>query len=109
MILIKSGDKTFFRLVIFLCCVTFNIVLKAESIPSNYHQIAFEHKIPPAVLYGVALAESGKRLKKGVFKPWPWTLNVAGVPRRYPTRKAAYQGLVYYLHKGIKSIDIGFM
>ena len=109
MILIKSGDKTFFRLVIFLCCITFNIALKAESIPSNYHQIAFEHKIPPAVLYGVALAESGKRLKKGVFKPWPWTLNVAGVPRRYPTRKAAYQGLVYYLHKGIKSIDIGFM
>jgi len=108
-ILVKSGNKTLIRLVILLCGVTFNTTLKAESIPSNYYKIAIEHKIPPAVLYGVALAESGKRLKKGVFKPWPWTLNVAGVPRRYPTRKAAYQGLVYYLHKGIKSIDIGFM
>jgi len=85
------------------------MTVKAESIPSNYQQIAQEHNIPAAVLYGIALAESGHRLSKGVFKPWPWTLNVAGVPRRYATRKAAYQGLLYYLHQGIHSIDIGFM
>ncbi len=109
MTFIKSGNKPIVRLVICLSCITTNTVVNAESIPSNYHQIAIEHKIPPAVLYGVALAESGQRIKKGVFKPWPWTLNVAGVPRRYATRKAAYQGLAYYLHKGIKSIDIGFM
>lgn len=107
----KSGDKAILplRLGILLCYFTYNMALKADPIPSNYQQIALEHNIPAAVLYGIALAESGQRLNKGVFKPWPWTLNVAGVPRRYPSRKAAYQGLVYYLHQGIKSIDIGFM
>ena len=59
------------RLVILLCSVTYNTALKADSIPSNYHKIAIVHKIPPAILYGIALAESGKKLKKGVFKPWP--------------------------------------
>jgi len=107
----KSGDKAVLplRLGILLCYFTCNMALKAAPIPSNYQQIALEHNIPAAVIYGIALAESGHRLNKGVFKPWPWTLNVVGIPRRYPTRKAAYQGLVYYLSKGIKSIDIGFM
>ena len=81
----------------------------AESIPSNYHKIAYEHHIPTAILYGIALAESGKKLTSGNYKPWPWTLNVAGVPRRYPTRKAAYEGLMYFLQQGIKLIDIGIM
>jgi len=83
--------------------------IKAETIPVNYQRIALEYQIPSSVLYGVALAESGKNIKSGRYKPWPWTLNVAGMPRRYPTRKAAYQGLQHYLSHGIKSIDIGFM
>ncbi len=94
--------------LIVLCCLYW-VTGQAETIPSNYHKIAIEYQIPSAVLYSVALAESGKTLKKGGFKPWPWTLNVAGVPRRYPTRQAAYQGLMNYLKRGITSIDIGFM
>ena len=81
----------------------------AEQIPSSYQKIATENKVPSAVLYAVALAESGQRLRTGKFKPWPWTLNVAGVPRRYPTRKAAWKGLTYFLRQGIKSIDVGLM
>ena len=82
---------------------------KAEIIPSNYHKIAIENKIPTVILYAVALAESGQKIKVAGYKPWPWTLNVAGVPRRYPTRKAAYNSLMYFLQQGVKSIDIGIM
>ncbi len=82
---------------------------QAETVPSAYQSIAMEYKIPSTVLYGIAYAESGKKIKPGVYKPWPWTLNVAGVARRYPTRVAAYKGLMFFLKRGIKSIDIGLM
>lgn len=94
--------------VIFLLAVNITST-KAETIPSNYHKIAIENNIPTVILYAVALAESGHKIKDGGYKPWPWTLNVAGVPRRYPTRKAAYNGLIHFLQQGVKSIDIGIM
>lgn len=83
--------------------------LQAETIPSAYHEIAIDTGIPSSVLYGVALAESGLKLKTGRIRPWPWTLNVAGVPRRYATRQACYKGLRFYLSHGVTSIDIGVM
>jgi len=102
-------------LVFVILMLATNITLaKAETIPSMYHKIAIENNIPTAILYAVALAESAtkihsRKIKSGLYKPWPWTLNVAGIPRRYPTRKSAYKGLIYFLQQGIKSIDIGIM
>ncbi len=81
----------------------------ADNIPSSYLQIAYENNIPSSILYGIALAESGKMLRTKKFRPWPWTLNVAGIPRRYSSRKAALNGLLFYLQQGIRSIDIGIM
>lgn len=83
--------------------------LHAETIPSSYQQIANEFDIPPSVLYSVALQESKKKLSSRQIRPWPWTLNIAGVPRRYPTRIAAWQGLTFFLQKGVRLIDIGLM
>ncbi|WP_341325912.1 transglycosylase SLT domain-containing protein [Methylotuvimicrobium sp. KM2] len=83
--------------------------LHAESMPASYRQIAHEYDIPPRLLYSVALQESRIRLRSRQTRPWPWTLNVAGVPRRYPTRIAAYKGLTFYLERGIRSIDVGLM
>lgn len=83
--------------------------LQAESIPSSYRQVAQEYDIPPDVLYSVALQESRTQLRSRQSRPWPWTLNVAGVPRRYPTRIAAYKGLTSFLEHGVRSIDVGLM
>ena len=83
--------------------------IAAEPIPYSYLQVAVEYRIPSEILYGIALAESGQRLNSNKVRPWPWTLNVAGVPRRYPTRLAAWQSLNYFLQNGIDSIDIGLM
>lgn len=83
--------------------------VKAETIPSSYQLIAYENSVPPEVLYGIAMSESGNRLRSGHFRPWPWTLNVAGVPRRYPSRMEAWKGLIFFLKQGIHSIDVGLM
>ncbi len=85
------------------------MTLFADTIPSGYYRIASQYQIPASVLYAAALTESGKTVNKGVFRPWPWTLNVAGKPRRFPSRNAACQVLTRQIARGIRSIDIGLM
>ena len=60
--------------------------------------------VPPAVLYGIAMTESGL-----AGSPWPWTLNVAGEAQRYPSRRAAWLRLADLAAHGIGAIDIGLM
>ena len=86
------------------------LVWSAESVPSGYRIVASERAIPDAIFYAVALAESGRVLKTdGIFRPWPWTLNVAGDGYYYPTRIEAWQALRDWLDQGKRSIDIGLM
>ena len=81
-----------------------------ESVPVGYRSIASERSIPSAVLYAVALTESGKQVaSKGVYRPWPWTLNVAGRGYFFDSRLAAWQALTGWLKDGIRSVDIGLM
>lgn len=99
----------FGSIVLAICLVLVTNPLQAEPVPSSYQRVAQEYGIPPDVLYSVALQESRTRLRSRQTRPWPWTLNVAGVPRRYPTRIAAYKGLTFFLERGIRSIDVGLM
>jgi hypothetical protein len=46
-------------------------------VPPPAYQLAAHRAVPAAVLYAVALQESGAMLR-GRLIPWPWTLNVAG-------------------------------
>lgn len=91
---------------------SFAAPLKAVAIPSGYVLVAREFRIPPAVLYGVALQESvmlfGEARRRTPL-PWPWTLNIAGTPVRLPTRHAAEHRLRAALQAGIDSVDIGPM
>lgn len=87
--------------------LVFPVTLLADSIPSGYHKIANHYHIPASVLYAVALTESGQTVDKGLFRPWPWTLNVAGKPQRFASRIAACRELNRHLARGIPSIDIG--
>jgi len=79
-----------------------------EAVPPGYRLVAAEAGVPPALFYAVALAESGKRFDVGP-RPWPWTLNVAGEGRFYPSREAASRALAAALATGMRSIDIGLM
>lgn len=62
---------------------------QAQEIPPPAYQVAAQQAdIPPAVLYAVALQESGMTIQ-GRKVPWPWSLNLAGATRRYATRGEA--------------------
>nr|WP_246288260.1 transglycosylase SLT domain-containing protein [Achromobacter pestifer] len=88
----------------------------AQEVPPPAYQLAAQHAgIPSSVLYAVALQESG--IKRGDrFVPWPWSLNVAGAPRRFSTRAEACAVLQHALRTvpptrvdaGLGQINLGF-
>ena len=81
--------------------------LAREVPPPAYRLAAHRADVPAAVLYAVALQESGAMLR-GRLIPWPWTLNVAGSPQRYATRVEACAGLHRALaHTPANRIDAG--
>lgn len=81
-----------------------------EAVPAGYRSIAAESGIPYTLLYAVALTESGKQVASThAYRPWPWTLNVAGQGYFFDSRLAAWQALTAWLEKGKRSIDIGLM
>ncbi|HHI71481.1 MAG TPA: lytic transglycosylase domain-containing protein [Rhodobacteraceae bacterium] len=73
------------------------------KIPPAYRQVADEYRVPPRLLFAIALTESGRR-----GKPWPWTMNVEGRPYYFPTRAAAENALRRWLTKN-KQPDVGLM
>ena len=81
---------------------------QTEALPPPAYQLAaHEAGIPSVVLYAVALQESGVSLR-GRRVPWPWTLNVAGQPRRFQNPVAAcvhLQGSL--LEVPARLIDVG--
>ena len=81
--------------------------LSDEAVPVGYRSVAAESGIPYTVLYAVALTESGKQVMlTGVYRPWPWTLNIAGRGYYFESRLEAWQALTARLHKGQRSIRI---
>ncbi|WP_211460860.1 transglycosylase SLT domain-containing protein [Collimonas silvisoli] len=75
--------------------------------PPAYQIAAHQAGVPSPVLYAVALQESGTLLR-GHVRPWPWTLNVAGEPKRFNTRQAACTGLMQALRQtSATRVDVG--
>lgn len=97
------------KLFIVGCLLLTISVGQADTVPPGYQQIAKLYQIPASVLYAVALTESGKTIQASVFRPWPWTLNVAGQPKRFKTFQAACAEILHQLRHGRQSIDIGLM
>lgn len=97
-----TGILCFFTGICLLACTT----SMAVNIPSGYQKIAKKYQVPVKVYYAMLTQESGLTTKHG-FKPWPWTLNIAGKSKRYKTRRAAYHALKQAINNGIKLVDIG--
>jgi soluble lytic murein transglycosylase-like protein len=76
---------------------------------------AYDAGIPSAVLFAVALQESGAIMHRRLI-PWPWTLNVAGIPYRYATRAEACTALRRALEQvpstrvdaGLGQVNVGY-
>lgn len=84
-----------------------SVGIHAKESPKLYRKAEARYQLPKALLYAIALTESGTTLRSGQYVPWPWTLNVQGEPRFFPTRKAALRNLYRLKQKGIRSVDIG--
>jgi hypothetical protein len=79
----------------------------ATAVPSAYEAAATAVGIPPRLLWVLALQESGWARGSRVV-PWPWTLNIAGVPARFATRSGACRALLRALKRANpRRIDIG--
>lgn len=73
--------------------------------PPAYQSAARAAGVPSEILFAVALQESGIALR-GQLIPWPWTLNAAGEPSRYATRRDACAALRREL-KTRRNVDVG--
>ena len=77
-------------------------------VPSAYRIAARVHRVPPTLLFAIALQESVLRVD-GRHLPYPWTLNVEGRGERFKTYRAALVRLEALLDQGVTSVDCGAM
>ena len=91
-------------------------IARAQHLPPPAYQwAATAADIPANILFAVALQESGM-LFHGRITPWPWTLNVAGTPSRYATRREACTALQSALKRvpatrvdvGLGQLNVGY-
>ena len=97
------------RLTLAAATLWVGLAQAGETVPEGYRVVAKELGIPHTLLYAVALTESGRRLDSVGFRPWPWTLNVAGQGHYFSSRTEAWEALRQSLDNGMASIDIGLM
>lgn len=102
--------------VLLLAIASGAVAAPQREVPPPAYQLAAQRAgVPAAVLYAVALQESGTRLR-GRLVPWPWTLNVAGKPYRYANRAEACAGLRQALKRtaairidaGLGQVNLGY-
>lgn len=76
---------------------------------THWERVARNHGLDPAVLYAVALAESGRPSQDGLA-PWPWVVNTPKGPRFFESEASARAGLRELLasHRPI-DLDVGLM
>lgn len=82
-------------------------VLAAQNIPPAYERAARLEGVPARILFALALQESGLPWH-GRLVPWPWTLNIDGVPLRYANLREACTALRRALQDATTSnADVG--
>lgn len=77
-------------------------------VPQGYVVVGRRKGVPPPVLFAVALQESIMRFGD-LALPYPWTLNVRRVPKRFPTYEQAVAHLQRCLQLGVTEVDCGLM
>lgn len=77
----------------------FEAIEKAEAAASG---------LPPGLMLAVAKTESGRKVSDQ-FVAWPWTLNIAGEGRYFPTRSAAVAVAKSALEEADLNVDLGCM
>jgi soluble lytic murein transglycosylase-like protein len=101
--------------IIAIMMLTMGSAHAQRAAPPAYGLAARAQGVPESVLFAVALQESGMKVR-GRLVPWPWTLNIAGVPSRYVNRFEACSALRRALKQvpatrvdvGLGQINVGY-
>ena len=81
----------------------------AEACESALASVSAETGIPLPLFRAIALAESGRRVQDGQTRPWPWSVNVEGHTRFFPSQDAMRAYVRSLLGQGITRFDVGCM
>jgi soluble lytic murein transglycosylase-like protein len=81
---------------------------RPAPLPPGYQVVGQRAGVPPLVLYGVALQESELLFGPHAL-PYPWSLCVAGEPRRFASHADAVADLRRCVVGGIRKVDCGCM
>jgi hypothetical protein len=89
--------------------ILFSILFSGTSKASYFVEVARASGLHPLVLYGIAQVESTRSGRKGLGKPWPWTVNFNGRGEYFESKMDAMTAVDQALRGGMKSIDVGIM
>ena len=78
----------------------------AEVCEHAARQAAQEFRIPKMVMQAITLTETGRTIS-GVFRPWPWTVNVEGKGEWLQTKQQAKDAVLHLKNTGTKNFDVG--
>lgn len=80
-----------------------------REVPPAYRAAALAARVPPRLLYAIALQESAMAFGQHVL-PWLWTLNIRGTPHRYASAGDAVRALTRTVTvKRIRNVNCGPM
>ena len=91
------------------------IFIATNALAKNYSCVVaakkYEKKynLPENLLLSIALTESGRKVDKQNFLPWPWTINAKGKGMFFKTKTEVVEYVKNYVKKGKKNIDLGCM
>jgi hypothetical protein len=91
------------------CLARSKAVPLLRVVPPAYRDAAVVARVPPRLLYGIALQESAMAFGNHVL-PWLWTLNIRGTPHRYASYPLAVRALTRAVTVDkIRNVDCGAM
>lgn len=83
--------------------------MSLNTIPTVYKKVSKKYRIPPGLLYSIAMVESQTTIADGKVRPWPWTLNTSGKPHRFSSHAETVAAIKDLKEKGVRNIDVGIM
>ncbi|MCH1929698.1 hypothetical protein L9G16_05840 [Shewanella sp. A25] len=81
----------------------------AQRIPDDFLQIGQDCGVPPAVLYAIALTETGIAIQSSKTAAWAHSINWQGKGYRFKTRDETYRFAQKLISEGNTLFDIGVM
>jgi hypothetical protein len=95
-----------------LFCALFVFCTQAHSVTlknSIFETVGKEYGLDPALLYSIAIVESGFQHKTQGLMPWPYTINYGNGAFFADSKQDAQRELARLRRLGAKSVDVGLM